>query len=126
MKSKINFITLAVNNLQKSKRFYSEAFNFKISQEDNDLCLFSLEDNFHIALQQKEDFTEQSGLPVASVLSSGFILSINVDSSDEVELNFKRMEKLGCNRTKTLDESWGYSVLFTDINGHGWEIVYMK
>ena len=85
MRSKINFITLAVSNLQESIKFYREVFQFEINEQDENLCLFKLEDNFYLTLQTRKDFILQSGDNNSSFQSAGFILSHNAESIEEVD-----------------------------------------
>lgn len=121
MRPKINFITLAVNNIEKAIAFYKNAFGFSVSDMNESLCLFEMEDDFYLVLSQKEDFTKQvedfKG-------SSGFILSNSVESKKEMLEVVLKAEKFGARRIKELNEQWGDSITIKDLDGHHWEIVY--
>ena len=121
MKPKINFITLAVENLEKSIKFYENAFGFSVSESNESLCLFELEDDFYLVLSQKEEFKKQVG---ELEKSSGFILSHAAETKKELEQIVAKAEKSGAKRVKVLDEDWGYSVTLSDLDGHHWEIVF--
>ena len=125
MKPKINFITLAVADLKKAKAFYQNAFNFPVTDETDILCLFSLADDFSLALEERSAFLEQAGAQNPEATSAGFILSHRAHSLEEVNQIVKRAEAAGANRVKTTDEDWGYSIILTDPDGHPWEIVYL-
>lgn len=123
MRPKINFITLAVHDLQKSISFYENAFGFSVSDVNENLCLFEMEDDFYMVLSRREDFmtqVEELGN------SSGFILSHNTETKKELEEIVAKAEKFGAKRIKILNEDWGYSITIRDIDGHHWEIVYTK
>lgn len=123
MRPKINFITLAVENLEKSISFYKKAFGLEISDVNKSLCLFEMEDDFYLVLCQKEDFAKQVlGLNG----SSGFILSNSVASKKEMEEVVTKAEKFGAKRVKELNEDWGHSITLQDLDGHHWEFVYTK
>lgn len=121
MRPKINFITLAVENLEKSISFYKKAFGLEISDVNESLCLFEMEDDFYLVLCQKEDFAKQV---VDLNGSSGFILSNSVASKKEMEDVVTKAEKFGAKRVKELNEEWGHSITIQDLDGHHWEFVY--
>lgn len=121
MRPKINFITLAVENLEKSITFYKNAFGLSISDMNENLCLFEMEDDFYLVLSQKEDFAKQVNDFKGS---SGFILSNSVISKKEMEQVVSKAEKFGAKRVKELNEEWGDSITIMDLDGHHWEIVY--
>ena len=121
MRPKINFITLAVENLEQSISFYKKAFGLEISDVNESLCLFEMEDDFYLVLCQKEDFAKQV---VGLNGSSGFILSNSVVSKKEMEDVVTKAEKFGAKRVKELNEEWGFSITIQDLDGHHWEFVY--
>lgn len=121
MRPKINFITLAVENLEKSITFYKNAFGLSISDMNENLCLFEMEDDFYLVLSQKEDFAKQVNDFKGS---SGFILSNSVISKKEMEQVVSKAEKFGAKRVKELNEEWGDSITIMDLDGHHWEFVY--
>lgn len=123
MRPKINFITLAVEDLKKSIAFYKNAFGLTISDMNENLCLFEMEDDFYLVLSQKEDFAKQVDNFRGS---SGFILSNSVVSKKEMEQVVSKAEKFGAKRVKELNEEWGDSITIMDLDGHHWEIVYTK
>lgn len=121
MSAKINFITLAVENILRARDFYTVVFGFPLSDQTNELCLFALDDHFYLALQQRLDFAAQTQSRAAS---GGFILTYKTASAVAVEKIVGVAEKLGATRLETLDEAWGYSVTFRDLDGHHWEILH--
>jgi len=127
MRSKINFITLAVTDLQKSIAFYKNAFGFPtegIQEGYDDHCLFELEDDFLLVLYRRKDFLPLTANPSQTEKSAGFILSHNAQNKDEVDEIVKSALSWGATRIgQPLDEKWGYSVSVADPDGHQWEIL---
>lgn len=126
MNPKINFITVPVADLKESKKFYHEAFGFPISEQNEELCLFELNDNFYFVIQKSSEFNKQTDFSIENYRSSRFILSHNAASKKEVDDIVKKAEHKGAKRIKKMDEDWGYSITIKDIDGHFWEILYTK
>ncbi|WDF69670.1 VOC family protein [Sphingobacterium oryzagri] len=124
MKAKVNFITLAVKDLAASKLFYEQAFEFPVGEVSHELCLFNLEDDFYLALQQTDAQLPQATALETSVNSAGFILSHQTGSVEEVDAIVAQATGHGAVEVSTLREEWGYAVTITDLDGHHWEIVY--
>lgn len=124
--TKINFITLSVRDLALAERFYTSVFGFPVSERSDALCLFELEDNFSLVLQQHEDFLNQADYTHKDgPNSSGFILSQYAASKEIVDTLVAKAVAHGAQKVKVMDESWGYSVTFKDPDGHHWEIVHI-
>ncbi len=124
MKPKINFITVPVENMEKSIRFYQETFGFPVSESNNELCLFELNDNFYFVIQKSTAFVNQITNSDKNIVSNSFILSHETESKQEVDIIVKKAENNGAKIVKKLDEDWGYSISISDINGHHWEILF--
>lgn len=126
MKAKINFITLAVSDLAVSKSFYEQAFQFTAAEVSEDLCLFTLEDNFYLTLQQTDTHLPQAIPQETTVSSAGFILSHRVAQREEVDEIVEHAITCGAKKVSTVIEEWGYAITITDLDGHHWEIVYTE
>lgn len=129
MKPKINFITISVTDLEKSVDFYKNGFGFPtkgIQDGNQEHCMFDLDDNFCLVLYRRQDFLALTANPNQTEKSSGFILSHNAQSKEQVEEIVKSALKVGATQIgQTQDEPWGYSASIADLDGHQWEIVYM-
>lgn len=123
---KINFITVPVENMGKSKKFYQETFDFPISEKDDELCLFELNDNFYFVIQKNTSFLDQTNIADKNFKINSFILSHETESRQEVDTIVKKVEQNGARKVKSLDEDWGYSVTIADINEYLWEILFTK
>lgn len=124
MRDKINFITLGVDDLNHSISFYRTLFGFAISEQDEDLCLFELQNGFYLAITTRVALSSQVDDINGGVNSGGVVLSQYANSKEEVNNIIQMAVSLGAMQLTTLDEVWGYSVTFKDINGHHWEILF--
>lgn len=121
MRAKINFVTLSVSGLQDAISFYTRAFGFPISEQTEELCLFALEDDFYLALQDSTGFESQTG---RDSHYGGFILSHNAQSVAQAKEIVATALAAGAETVNTLDEEWGYSVTIATPDRHLWEIVH--
>ncbi len=126
-RAKIDFITIAVSDLAGSIAFYTEVFGFAtegVKQGNEDHCLFALEDDFSLVLFQREAYLPLTANPAPRERSAGFMLSHAAPSRQEVDALLERALALGASPVgePTL-EAWGYSVRFTDPDGHHWEVL---
>lgn len=127
MKPKINIITLAVDDLEKSIAFYKDGLGLPMEElvEGADHIIFGLEGDLSLVLSLRselEEFNQSNSVEK----SSEVILSSAVESKEEVDSILKTATEFGGsilpNQPKEYD--WGYSGYFKDPDGHMWEIVY--
>ena len=127
MKPKINIITLAVNDLEKSIAFYKDGLGLPMEElvEGADHIIFGMEGDLSLVLylrSELEEFNQSNSIEK----SSEVILSCAVESKEEVDSSLKTATEFGGttlpNQPKEYD--WGYSGYFKDPDGHTWEIVY--
>ncbi|MGV3639372.1 MAG: VOC family protein [Adhaeribacter sp.] len=128
MRPRINFITLAVGDLEKSFRFYSEGLGLPSLgrlEGYEDHVLFELENGFGLVLYDRTEFRKFSLNADAPVSSAGFIISHFASGKAEVDAILKRALAAGATRaTEPREQAWGYTVNFADPDGHQWEITW--
>ncbi len=126
----ISIITLGVDDLEKSIKFY-EALGWECSPEsDPKVCTYMLADNIVLGLVPYEFLGHDAQLEVKKRQSyCGFTLAINGKNEEEVNELFEMAEKAGgkvWQRPQWKD--WGgfdgYSGYFLDPNGYPWEVAY--
>src|SRR5688572_21750305 len=121
MKPKINFITIAVSDLNRSFKFYKDGLGLPtkgIMDGHEDHVLFDLEDGFSLVLYARPEFLKFTANPTQTVASAGFIISHIAGSKEEVDTILKRAVQAGAKQIgQTHDEPWGYSANFTDPDG---------
>lgn len=128
MRPKINFITLAVANLEKSFKFYQQGLGLPSLghlEGNEDHVLFELEDDFGLVLYQQAAFMKLTHNPDLPARASGIILSHFAQSKAEVDAILHKALAAGATRVGAPKaEAWGYSANFADPDGHQWEITY--
>ncbi|SOC42693.1 VOC family protein [Ureibacillus acetophenoni] len=129
MKPRINIITLAVENLEKSITFYKDGLGLPTEGlvDGADHVIFEMEGNLSLVLFLRSEL-EELNLSNSTERSSEVILSNSAESKEEVDSILRNVTKYGGtilpNQPKDYD--WGYSAHFKDLDGHVWEIVYFK
>lgn len=130
MKPRINFITLAVKDLNRSFEFYKDGLGWpsqNLADDLTDHVLFELEDGFSLVLYNSRDFSEITGNTTPGPGQHSFILSQYADTKDEVDHVTDQAINAGAKEIgERKDEPWGYTASFADPDGHIWEIFYNK
>jgi catechol 2,3-dioxygenase-like lactoylglutathione lyase family enzyme len=138
MKPRINVITLAVADLDKSLAFYRDGLGlptkgivgreFKGSEKEpsGTVAFFELQDGLIFALYPRSELVKDSN--VRNTASSGveFSLGYIAESRNAVDKLLQKAEAAGARLTdKPHDRPWGiYSGYFQDPDGHLWEIIW--
>lgn len=125
MKQKLHLITLGVNDLEKSLKFY-EGLGWKKSEKSIDaLVLFQI-GGIILSLYSRKGLAEDAYIENTSSEFSGITLSYNTRSEKEVEDILKEAEGLGAKIVKPAQKAFwgGYHGYFKDPDGHLFEIAY--
>jgi predicted lactoylglutathione lyase len=129
MKPKIDFLTIAVADLEKSVAFYQEGLGLPtdgIQEGNEDHCLFELANDFRRVLYRRQEFLSLTQTSAEAAKSAGFIISHIADSRAEVDAILQQAIQAGATQIGAKqDEPWGYSANFADPDGHHWEISFM-
>lgn len=118
MAKKINFITLAVDDFEESVQFYQKALQFTVLEQQAELCLFDLADEFQIAIQPRDELAKQSGAPSNAQGAKGIIISMAQPSRQAVDESAAQALAHGAVHAATTDKQWGYSITLRDPNGY--------
>ncbi len=138
MKPRLNVITLAVTDLEKSLTFYRDglglptkgivAKEFKGTETEpaGAIALFELQGGLILALYPRKDLAKDSRLPNTAASSLEFSLGYAVGSKRAVDELLEKAEAAGASLTeRPHDRPWGiYSGYFKDLDGHLWEILW--
>jgi predicted lactoylglutathione lyase len=128
MRPRINFITLAVADLEKSFKFYQQGLGLPSLgrlEGNEDHVLFELENGFGLVLYLRSAFLKFANSPDSPMRSAGFIISHFAESKAEVDTILQNALEAGATPVSgPVEEAWGYSANFTDPDGHQWEITY--
>jgi predicted lactoylglutathione lyase len=125
------WINLPVKDVAKSKSFFKElgfTFNQQHGNTDTSASLLVGKQNVVVMLFDEKTFTGFVNSQVADVTASTeVLLSIGVDSKEEVdELAKKAVATGGASSHQPKEmQGWMYGCLFTDLDGHKWNVLYM-
>ncbi len=138
MRPRINVITLAVSDLDRSHAFYrdglglpSEGFlgtEFKGDEHTaaGTIAMFRLDDGLMLCLYPRRDLALDAGIPLAPARPGEFSIGHLVGSRSEVDDLLGKAEAAGARVTDAPHERpWGiYSGYFQDPDGHLWEVIW--
>lgn len=132
MKPRITVITIGVDDLERSLRFYRDGLGLKTDGivgeefEHGAVAFFELQDGVRLAIWPRESLAHDSGLPVNKPSSTEFSLGHNVSSKSEVDSVMNQAEKAGAAIIKPAQDTFwgGYAGYFQDPDQHLWEVVW--
>lgn len=132
MKPRITLITLGVDDLERSVRFYQEGLGLATEGivgkefEYGAVAFFDLQGGLRLALWPRTSLSRDSGLPVGAPSATEFCLAHNVASKAEVDLLMTQARAAGAVIVKPAQETFwgGYAGYFQDPDQHLWEVAW--
>ncbi len=132
MKPRLSVLTLGVDNLERSLRFYRDGLGLKtegiIGQEfeQGAVVFFDLESGVKLALFSRQNIAHDAGLPQQPASATEFTLGHNVSSEAEVDAVMEQARQAGASIVKPAGKTFwgGYAGYFQDPDTHLWEVVY--
>ena len=132
MKPRVTLITLGVDDLEKSMRFYRDGLGLETDGivgkefEHGAVAFVDLEKGLKLALWPRKSLAHDSGLKVTPPSATDFTLAHNVTSQSEVDAVMTQAEKAGAVIVKPPQDTFygGYAGYFKDPDGHLWEIAW--
>lgn len=126
MEQRMTIITLGVVDLNKSTRFYEEIFGWKKTESSNEDITFFQLNGMMLSLYERNELAQDAGIEADGEGFSGFTLSYNIRSEEEVD---KSIDWLRGENVKIVKEPqkvhWGgYSSYVADPDGYLWEIAF--
>jgi catechol 2,3-dioxygenase-like lactoylglutathione lyase family enzyme len=125
--SGLSIVTLGVQNLELSVRFYQQALGFSLSSTSTrDIAFFELQGSW-LALYSRDALAADAGIPLEEPAEfSGLTLAHNVADRDSVDRVLKAAEAAGAEVVKPAQEAFwgGYSGYFRDPDGFLWEVAW--
>ena len=130
MKPRISVITIGVDDLERSLRFYRDGLGLKtegiIGQEFEygAVAFFDLLGGSRLALWPRKNISRDSGVTLSSTSPCEFTLGHNVSSKAEVDAVMNQVKNAGAIIAKPArDTFWGgYAGYFQDPDRHLWEV----
>lgn len=132
MQPRITLITLGVDDLERSLRFYRDGLGFETGGivgtefEHGAVVFFDLDSGLKLALWPRKSIAHDTGLPLAPRSATDLTIGHNVSSRDEVDSVMRQAQAAGAAIVKAAhDTFWGgYAGYFQDPDGHVWEVAY--
>lgn len=138
MRQRIDVITLAVDDLDRSLAFYRDGLGLETpgivgtefeGDERNPagaVAMFQLESGLILALYPRTELAKDANIAPPAPASGGFSIGHSVTSRAEVDALLARAEMAGATLTDRAHERpWGlYSGYFGDPDGHLWEVIW--
>ncbi|WP_240654752.1 VOC family protein [Rhodovarius crocodyli] len=120
----MSLITLGIQDVERSKRFYREGFGWEPVFEHDDIAFYQM-NGFILGLWAKAALEED--MRRGGLASPGaFALAHNVGSAAEVDALIAKLAAAGAQVLRPGDEPphGGYRGYVADPDGHAWEIAW--
>jgi len=126
MRQKLSLVTLGVNDLERSVRFYRDGLGWKASSASGEDVIFFPMGGIVLSLYPREKLAEDAMVDPEGAGFSGITLAYNTKSKAEVDQVLETVEALGAKIVKPAQEVFwgGYSGYFADPDGHLWEVAW--
>lgn len=132
MKPRISVITLCVDDLERSLRFYRDGLGLQTEGivgrefEHGAVAFFDLQPGLKLAIWPRTSLAHDSGLSLAASSATECSLGHNVSSRAEVEAVIAQAARAGAVLVKPAQDTFwgGYAGYFQDPDGHLWEVVW--
>lgn len=132
MTPRITVITLGVDDLEKSLRFYRDGLGLPTQGiigtefEHGAVAFFDLQAGLKLAIWPRQSISHDSGIPLENSSPTEFTLGHNVASKTEVDAVMEQARNAGAVVVKEAhDTFWGgYAGYFQDPDRHLWEVVW--
>src|SRR3954467_5100551 len=126
--SRVLFVSLPVRDPQRSKTFFERlGFTFNPELTGETTACMSIGEQAFVMLGTHEKFAELSKLPMADPTSHALALfCFTVASRDEVDaVADAAVAAGGKDHNDAQDHGFMYSRSFFDLDGHGWQVMWM-
>jgi catechol 2,3-dioxygenase-like lactoylglutathione lyase family enzyme len=132
MTPRITLITLGVNDLQQSLRFYRDGLGLPTQGivgtefEHGAVAFFDLQPGLKLAIWPRVDIAYDANIPEGPSSATELTIGHNVSSKEEVDAVMEQARKAGATITRLAhDTFWGgYAGYFQDPDGHLWEVAW--
>ena len=124
MEQRLSLVTLGVSDLGRARRFY-EALGWQSGAAPDDDVVFFRAGGTVLALWGRAELAEDSGVEDGGGWG-GVTLAHNVRSPEEVDAVLADAEHAGATITRAAGPAFwgGYTGVFTDPDGHAWEVAH--
>ena len=132
MKPRISVLTIGVDDLKKSLKFYRDGLGLKTGEivgeefEYGAVVFIDLENGMKLALWPRKSLAHDAGIKETPSSSTELSIGHNVKSKKEVDAVMAQAKKAGAKIIKPAQKTFwgGYAGYFQDPDGHLWEIAW--
>jgi catechol 2,3-dioxygenase-like lactoylglutathione lyase family enzyme len=132
MNPRITVITLGVDDLERTLRFYRDGLGLKTEGivgkafEHGAVAFFDLQGGLKLALWPRASLCHDSGLPLGRASATEFTIGHNVSSMAQVDAVMEQARSAGAVVVKPAQPTFwgGYAGYFQDPDQHLWEVVW--
>ena len=132
MKPRLTLVTIGVDDLERSLRFYRDGLGLKTEGivgtnfEHGAVAFFELQAGLELAIWPRKSIAHDSGLPPGGPSATEFTLGHNVSSKAEVDVVMEQAGRAGAVIVKPAHETFwgGYAGYFQDPDRHLWEVAW--
>ncbi|WP_332674806.1 VOC family protein [Aromatoleum sp.] len=132
MKARITVITIGVDDLERSLRFYRDGLGLATQGvvgaefEHGAVAFFDLQGGLKLAIWPRASIAHDAGIAAGRPASTEFTLGHNVASKDDVDAVMEQAQAAGAKIVKAAQQTFwgGYAGYFEDPDRHLWEVVW--
>jgi uncharacterized protein len=132
MKPRITMLTLGVDDLERSVKFYRDGLGLSTEGivgkefEHGAVAFFDLQTGLKLAVFGRGDLALDAGIAKSTRSSTEFSIGHNVGSVEEVDTVMNQAKASGAAIIKSAQKTFwgGYAGYFQDPDGHMWEIAW--
>ena len=132
MKPRITVLTIGVDDLKKSLKFYRDGLGLKTDGivgeefEYGSVVFFDLQNGLKFALYPRKSLAHDANIPQTPPSTTELSIGHNVNSKKEVDTVMAQAKKAGANIIKPAQKTFwgGYAGYFQDPDGHLWEVAW--
>ena len=122
MEQRISFITLAIEDVARSRKFYVVGLGWKPMFENDEVIMLPAGEHLMLSLWSIESFTAEIGTAPARGVAP-ITLAHNCATEKEVDNVLALATSIGADVSPAVRREWGgYSGYFSDPDGFRWEI----
>jgi len=132
MKPRINILTIGVDSLEKSLKFYRNGLGLKTPGivgtefEHGAVVFIDLQGGMKLALYPRKEIAWDAKISQSKPSATEFTIGHLVDRKKEVDEVMRQAEKAGAKIRKPAQKTFwgGYAGYFQDTDGHLWEVAW--
>jgi len=132
MKPRITLLTIGVDDLEKSLRFYRDGLGLSTEGivgtefEHGAVAFFELQSGLKLAIWPRKSIAHDTGLTPGIPSATEFTIAHNVSSKADVDAVMEQAKSAGAVIVKPAHETvWGgYAGYFQDPDQHLWEVAW--